>query len=84
MKFVFLTVCLMIFTAPAFAGQDFNQWLAQMKKDARAAGISQTTIDLNLSGIKPISRVVELDRKQPEGRLTFDQYYKPSDQSAAD
>ena len=31
-------------------------------------------LEAALSGIKPIPRVVELDRKQPEFTLTFDQY----------
>ena len=60
-----------------FADQvDFNTWLESFKKDAIKAGISSSTIDKNLTNVKLIPRVVELDRKQPEFTLTLRQYLK--------
>jgi len=53
---------------------DFSAWLDGVKRDARAAGISQATIDAALTGLEPIERVVELDRKQPEFTQTFWSY----------
>lgn len=75
--FLFVTI---IFTttiaiaAPAKAEQDFQSWLHGIKQKARAEGISEQTINAALTDIQPISRVIELDRKQPEGKFTFAQY----------
>jgi len=62
--------------APAGAEppQDFATWLDGVKADARAQGISQNTLDAALGGVQPIDRVLDLDRKQPEFTLTFEQY----------
>jgi len=37
-------------------------------------GIPQQTLDSALKDLEPVSRVIELDRNQPEAKLTFDQY----------
>jgi membrane-bound lytic murein transglycosylase B len=53
----------------------FQAWLAAFKAEAAAQGISQATLDaafFNVFG--PIERVIELDRSQPESRLTLDEY----------
>jgi peptidoglycan lytic transglycosylase B len=52
----------------------FDAWVAQLRQDARAAGVSQKTLDTALSDLVPIPRVIELDRRQPEGRFTFQEY----------
>jgi membrane-bound lytic murein transglycosylase B len=52
----------------------FDEWLAALRQDARAAGVSERTLDRALSGVAPIPRVIELDRRQPEGRMTFVEY----------
>lgn len=49
----------------------FDAWLEGVKRDAAAAGISETTIETALAGIAPIERVLELDRRQPEFTRTF-------------
>lgn len=59
---------------PVQASESFSQWLSGLKSDAAKEGISSATIDAALTGIKPIPRVIELDRKQPEGKFTFTQY----------
>lgn len=53
---------------------DFEPWLAELRREAEAAGISAATLDAALTGIKPLERVVELDRKQPESLYTFEEY----------
>lgn len=60
----------------AIASTGFGAWLAELRQDALAQGISQRTIDSALSDIELRPRIIELDRKQPEGKLTFAQYYK--------
>jgi len=37
-------------------------------------GLKPSTLDSALSGLQPIARIIELDRRQPEFTLTFDQY----------
>jgi len=54
---------------PAFA--DF---VATLKEQALAAGVSAATIDNALNGIEPLEVVVERDRSQAETVLTIDQY----------
>jgi membrane-bound lytic murein transglycosylase B len=51
----------------------FEDWLAQFRQEAAAEGISAATLKA-LDGLQPIPRVIELDRRQPEGRLTFRDY----------
>jgi len=77
MKYIyfFIITYFFILNKPIFADQvDFNTWLESFKKDAIKAGISSSTIDKNLTNVKLIPRVVELDRKQPEFTLTLRQY----------
>ena len=52
----------------------FEPWLAKLRTDAIAKGISKPTVDVALSGITPIPRVIELDRRQPEFTQTFWRY----------
>ena len=56
------------------ADQDFASWLQGLRADALGKGIRPETLDRALKGLAPIPRVVELDRKQPEFSLTFEQY----------
>ncbi len=58
----------------AQSGGPFDAWLADLKDEARGRGISENIIKATLDGIQPIARIIELDRRQPEGRLTFTQY----------
>ncbi|MBT3237697.1 MAG: lytic murein transglycosylase [Rhodospirillaceae bacterium] len=59
---------------PAAASQDFKDWLVKLRAEAASKGIREEILKSALDNIKPINRVVELDRKQPEFTLTFNQY----------
>ncbi|MBT4425880.1 MAG: lytic murein transglycosylase [Rhodospirillaceae bacterium] len=62
---------------PAGAADDvpeFSVWLADLRAEALGQGISPAILDAALEGVEPIPRVIELDRSQPEGTLTFQQY----------
>ncbi len=60
---------------PALADtQSFDRWLDGLRQDALEQGIGAGTLDTALAGLAPIARVVELDRRQPEGRFTFQEY----------
>jgi len=52
----------------------FDRWLAELRAEARSRGISQATVQSALTGIAPIPRIIELDRRQPETTLTWAQY----------
>jgi membrane-bound lytic murein transglycosylase B len=56
------------------ASEDFSTWLKGVRAEARSQGISQATLDAAFKGVEPISRVIELDRRQPEFTLTFKKY----------
>jgi membrane-bound lytic murein transglycosylase B len=59
---------------PSYDTPKFQEWLDALRRDARAQGISETTLDAALSGLEPIRRVIELDQSQPEFTLTFEEY----------
>ncbi len=58
----------------AWAEQDFEQWLQELRQEALGKGISAQIFDAAFDGVKPIKKVVKLDRKQPEFTQTLDQY----------
>ncbi len=59
---------------PAAAATSFQDWIADLKAEALGKGISARTLDTALSGLRPVPRVIELDRHQPEFTLTFEEY----------
>ncbi len=69
-------VCLFLAPALGARAQDtaFDAWLDGVRREAAAAGISQATIAAALTGLAPIERVLELDRRQPEFTRTFWSY----------
>lgn len=69
-------VCLAVsaWSGAAVAAQPFDVWLQDLRQDARAAGISARTLDAALSGLQPDPKVIELDRRQPEGTVTMAEY----------
>ncbi|MBL8660356.1 MAG: lytic murein transglycosylase [Rhodospirillales bacterium] len=58
----------------AVDNDDFANWLAEVRGEAARRGVSATLADAALSGITPLDRVLELDRRQPEFSQTFWQY----------
>ncbi|MBO21687.1 MAG: lytic transglycosylase [Rhodospirillaceae bacterium] len=69
-----------LWLAPGAAGAQatddpqFLAWLEGLRADARANGISDSTLDRSLVDVAPIPRVIELDRHQPESTITFETY----------
>ena len=53
---------------------DFATWLAALRQEANGRGIASATLDEAFADIRLIPRVIELDRNQPEFKLTFRQY----------
>ncbi|MEM7024814.1 MAG: lytic murein transglycosylase [Pseudomonadota bacterium] len=52
----------------------FPVWLEGVKQEALDKGISADTVSQALDGLEPIPRVIELDRRQVEGRITYQEY----------
>lgn len=65
-------VCVLA-ASPAAAFSD-PDWLAQLQQQALNEGVSAQTVHAALDAFEPDERVVELDRKQPEGTATFANY----------
>ena len=55
-------------------GMPFSEWLVGLRAEALSKGISAATLDATLTGLEPIPRVIELDRRQPEFTWTFRKY----------
>ena len=53
---------------------NFLSWLEGLRAEALASGISQNTLDRSLADVAPIPRIIELDRHQPESKITFEKY----------
>ena len=63
--------------APAPAEEprpEFSEFVAALKEQAIAAGVSAATAEAALANLEPLEVVVERDRSQPEVQLTIDQY----------
>ena len=52
----------------------FQVWLEALRVEARERGIQETTITAALSEIRPIDRIIALDRRQPEGSMSWETY----------
>ena len=59
---------------PALAADSFPGFVASLRAEARRAGVSELTLDRALAGLRPNTKVLELDRHQPEFTLTWDRY----------
>lgn len=74
--FLFLGL-FMALPAQAYSDKPVGLFLLELKEDAKKLGVSPELFDKIFfvpGGFKPIDRVVQLDRKQPEGTKTFTQY----------
>ncbi len=71
-----IILCLFLYMpAPAMAaGEGFPAWVEQFKRDARSQGINDSTLASAFANVSPSQRVIELDGKQPERKIGFDEY----------
>lgn len=56
------------------APPSFQDFLADVSDEAQRQGVSSAVLRRAFASIQPNSKVLELDRKQPEFTLTWDQY----------
>ncbi|NTV15078.1 MAG: lytic murein transglycosylase [Desulfobulbaceae bacterium] len=72
-----LGALLLLLAFPARGGEaDFAAWLAGLRRQALAEGISAATFDAALAGVEPVPSVLESDRNQPEFKLNLETYLK--------
>src|SRR3954447_8126042 len=57
---------LLALAAPALAQSDFRGYLAGLRKQAAASGVSSETFDVATRGLEPDLKVLELQNNQPE------------------
>ena len=55
---------------------EFQNWLVDVRAEARDKGISESVISSALSNIEPVARILERDRKQSEYTITLSKYRK--------
>ena len=75
-KFLLFIIFIFLFTGSSFAKANFNEVVRQISKEAELEGISSKVIDEFKNKSKFIKRVIELDKSQPEFKLSLDQYLK--------
>ena len=54
--------------------QPLHLWIDSFKQEARTQGVSDGLLDRAFSGFVPNARIIALDRKQPEGSISFAKY----------
>lgn len=54
--------------------EPFTQWLVELREDAISQGISTQTLNNAFDNIELINKVISLDRKQPEAKITLEEY----------
>jgi membrane-bound lytic murein transglycosylase B len=61
---------------PAFAApaDSFTSFLSGVRAEARRNGVSNSVLDRAFAGLRPNTKVIELDQHQPEFTLTWEQY----------
>lgn len=73
----FVFAAILMHGSVAYAsGQSFQSWLAHFKQEARQQGISEATLLEAFATVEPSQRVIQLDGKQPEKKIGFDEYRK--------
>ena len=71
---IFLTIPTALAIGRPVLAASFDTFLDGVRAEARRAGISASTVQQAFAGIRPNDRVLELDRKQPEGAMSWEQY----------
>jgi membrane-bound lytic murein transglycosylase B len=80
-KFKTILLLLAILCSPALAStpvraESVPAFVQEIRNAAMKAGVSPHTIELSLNNFHPLAHVIELDQKQPESTITFEDYYE--------
>lgn len=74
MRWLFISVILLLPVHALANVQSFAEWSAAFKKEAMTQGISESLLNKAFTNLTPNERVIELDRTQPEGKLSLMDY----------
>ena len=75
LRFLALGLGLVAIGVPiAVRADGFDDWLLGVRREARAHGVSEATVDAALVNLRPIPDVIDRERHQPELTMTFAQY----------
>jgi membrane-bound lytic murein transglycosylase B len=69
-----LAICPPFAAGVAMADPGFEAWVRGVRREAQAQGVDAGTLDRAFRGVEPIPRVLELDRTQPEFKLSWQEY----------
>lgn len=75
MRLLLLCCIALLWPWTGFAQADFAAWLEDFRTEARTAGISAASLQ-QLDGMEFDPKVLQLDKSQPEHKITFAQYRK--------
>jgi len=67
-------LCLLASTPPGARANDFDVWLRELETEATKRRISPSTLRAVLPKLRVEPKVLELQRRQPEVRLSYHQY----------
>ena len=74
--YLFLFILFIFIPFTSYSDEKFNLFINNISTDAQKKGISDEVIKQFKKKVNFIPRVIELDRSQPEFKLTLDQYLK--------
>ena len=73
--FIFFSYSLNACEKPTMpTASEWNDWLGDVRKEAKDKNISEKTINLYLSDVKPQEKIILRDRCQPESTITLKEY----------
>ena len=73
--FIFFTYSLKACEKPTMpTHSEWNNWLEDVRNEAKDKNISEKTISLYLSDVKPQEKIILRDRCQPESTITLEEY----------
>lgn len=79
MRFAFLALLVFgVFMSSSVRADEYNfaRWVYTFKQRAAGQGLSPAFLDRTMTGVTFLPRVIALDGKQPEHKITFAQYKK--------
>ena len=65
-KIIFCVILIYLSNINSIFAEDFNSWIISFKDYAMKKGISKKTLDITMSKVKFLPKVIEYDRYQPE------------------
>ena len=75
LRILALGLGLAVWGAPVSARADaFDDWLVGLRREARAGGVSQATVEVAIAHLRPIPAVIDQEKHQPELTMAFAQY----------